>query len=145
MGTKLIDKKRSFPDFFLSLCWKMMEADYEEPQESNLFKVIMATCEDIINEKNKRDWYWMKQIMLKSHVWLRRDGNFQYLYYKLLKLVEEESQKQVNILDEKIQKDANQNKQAWNDLIEFEVDKKKLVSLVDPKIGIRQDNVLSGI
>merc|ERR1712228_1058901 len=93
--TNLIDQKLSFPDFLLSLCWKMMETEYEKPEESELFKVIMVTCEDIIKKKDKRDWYWMKQIMLKSHVWLREAYDFNYLYYKLLKLVEVESKRQV--------------------------------------------------
>ena len=41
--------------------------------------------------------------------------------------------------------DANQNKDAWDRLIEFEVAKDKLVALTDPTKGPRQDNIPSGI
>merc|ERR1712228_236356 len=62
--TNLIAQKLSFPDFLLSLCWKMMKTDYQKPEQSKLFKVIMKTSTNIVEQKDKRDWYWMKMIML---------------------------------------------------------------------------------
>ena len=66
--TNLIKKKLSFSDFMLSLAWRMIEDDNKKPEESELFQTIMDTAEAIVNEKDKRDWYWMKKVMLGSHV-----------------------------------------------------------------------------
>ena len=67
--TRLIQKKKSFCDFMLSLSWRMIEVDGTvKPEESELFATIMATSEDIVNQKDKRDWHWMKKVMLDSHV-----------------------------------------------------------------------------
>ena len=67
--TNLIAKKKSFCDFMLSLSWRMIEKEGQQrPEDSDLFKTIMETSEAIVNEKDKRDWYWMKKVMLDSHV-----------------------------------------------------------------------------
>ena len=67
--TNLIAKKKSFCDFMLSLSWRMIEnGGNVRPEQSELFATILKTSEAIVNEKDKRDWHWMKKVMLDSHV-----------------------------------------------------------------------------
>ena len=60
----IIEKKLSFSDDLLNLCWI-----YNKNTDSNdLFKVLMKTCNDIIENENKKEWYFFKTFILTSNV-----------------------------------------------------------------------------
>eukprot|EP01083_Nonionella_stella_P140515 431006_1 len=140
---RLITKRLVFDDDMLGLCW-MMEEQKGDPLKGELWKSIQETAADIIKGGNKRDWFWMKQCLIPSNIWLK-SINGEYLYYKLLKLVNHESKHQIDILDKNISNDAAKDKEAWNELTTFEVDQSKLRDLTDATNNVRQDNIPNGI
>merc|ERR1712228_357789 len=88
MVTNCIQNKQCFDDIFLSLCYEFIgSADFEK---SELFKTIMATSDDVIKNGNKTNWFWFKEVMLASNVWIRNGGNDRLLYFQLLDLVRKE-------------------------------------------------------
>ena len=67
MMINIIQKKLIFSDDLLGLSWKI-ESNKGDPLQSEIWKTISKTCSDIIKNKNKRDWYWLKTYMLPSKV-----------------------------------------------------------------------------
>eukprot|EP01083_Nonionella_stella_P161336 528300_1 len=71
---RLIEKKMAFSDDMLSLCWNyILRLDEENVLESALWKVIISSCSEVIEGKDSNYWYWFRQYMLKSTVWLQPD------------------------------------------------------------------------
>ena len=64
--TSSMQNKCCYDDIMLSLCHKYIGAD--EFEESELFKAITKASNDTIQNGNKKDWYWFKEILLKSNV-----------------------------------------------------------------------------
>ena len=64
--TNIIKSKLAFSDLLLNMCWKWEQN--ETKSDNKLNKIIMQTCTDIINNGNKRDWYWMEKFVLPSTV-----------------------------------------------------------------------------
>ncbi len=62
--TSIISQKKIFSDDLLSLCWDFQT----DPLRSDLWFCIRETCEQIITNGDKMDWYFMKQCLLKSSV-----------------------------------------------------------------------------
>ena len=67
----IISKKLAFSDLLLNLCCKFIQQndiDDNKIEESKLFNTILSTCTQIINQGNKRDWYWLEKFILPSTV-----------------------------------------------------------------------------
>ena len=64
----IISKRLIFSDDFLSLVWKISIRDTENPLQSELWKVIKNQCIEIIQNGNKKDWYWLKKVLIPSTV-----------------------------------------------------------------------------
>ena len=66
--TSLIQKKKVFADIMLSLCLKIIESE-QQFEDSELFKdAIIKSSTNIIQAIDKRDWFWMKRVMIPSTV-----------------------------------------------------------------------------
>ena len=64
----IINKRLSFDDTLLNLCWEIASRDGQNPLKSELWKTISMQCELIIKNGIKRDWYWFQKILLPSTV-----------------------------------------------------------------------------
>lgn len=64
--TSLVVKKKAFSDIMLRITQRFIGSGFEE---SELFKDgIIKTSKSIIGESDKRDWFWMKEMMIPSNV-----------------------------------------------------------------------------
>ena len=64
----IINKRQLFSDDFLFLCWGMECRDNKDPLQSELWNAIKTQCNKIIQNGTKRDWYWLKKVLLPSTV-----------------------------------------------------------------------------
>ena len=64
----IINKRSSFDDNLLNLCWEIVSRDGKNPLDSELWKAISTQCNAIIQNGNKRDWYWLKKCVIPSTV-----------------------------------------------------------------------------
>eukprot|EP01084_Bolivina_argentea_P240506 404027_1 len=70
----LIKNKMAFSDDILSLCWSYLDRKHGDAvMNTDLWKVILASCGEVIGGRDSNHWYWMKQYMLKSTIWLESD------------------------------------------------------------------------
>ena len=53
----IINKRLSFDDNLLNLCWKIACSDNKDPLLSNLWKAMKDQSNAIIKDGSKRDWY----------------------------------------------------------------------------------------
>ena len=66
--TGIIADKLVFSDDLLNLAWRLEEKD-GNPLESKLWTAIEKACTQVIQSRNKRDWYWLKTHVVPSTVW----------------------------------------------------------------------------
>eukprot|EP01083_Nonionella_stella_P287946 980164_1 len=140
--TNLISNKLSFSDDLLNLCWEFESkniASDGHPLSSKLWTSLLKTCGDIIQNGNKRDWHWVKTFILPSAIWLKKDNDNDqmYLYFKLVKLVEQQANEQLNELQENLDILAKKNQSDWDELTTFDGP--------DQDGVVRQDTVADGI
>ena len=70
----IIGKKLSFSDDLLNLCWiynsasDIVAAENRNMDSSRLWTTLIKTCNDIINNGSKKDWYYFKTFILTSNV-----------------------------------------------------------------------------
>eukprot|EP01083_Nonionella_stella_P031595 86541_1 len=139
-----ITKKQSFSDQLLSYCWAIACRNGQDPLSSDLWNVISSTCSDIIRNRDKRDWFWFKTCILPSTVWYKEvtiqketGRATHYLYFELLKLVENESKNQLKKLEHDLHDLAGANQQEWNTFVTWDV--------VNQYETARQDLIPNGI
>eukprot|EP01083_Nonionella_stella_P058529 153245_1 len=131
MMTNLITKQLSFCDQLLSQCWDIACRDGQDPLSSDLWNVISSTCPIIITSGHKRDWFWFKTCILPSTIWYKevktqdnkkgKATETHYLYFELLKLVENESKNQLKRLENDLGDLASANSEEWKQLVEWNV------------------------
>ena len=66
-------EKKIFDDVMLSLYFALFEEGEEEKEavhteDTELFQTIMKTSTNIIAGRDKRDWFWMKEVLIPSNV-----------------------------------------------------------------------------
>ena len=110
--------------------------------KSKLWLQIRSTCSQIVRDGTKRDWTWLKLCLLPSTIWYKnisKNSNDEphYLYYELLKLVNVEALNQINDLDENLMKMADEQKNDWLVLTEWEID--------NGNASARQDMINNGL
>eukprot|EP01084_Bolivina_argentea_P264373 447807_1 len=66
-----IKNRAPISDDFLVLTWIYMEQNTKITTESELFKTVMFTIENIFSNQNKTDWSWFNKYLLKSNIWVR--------------------------------------------------------------------------
>eukprot|EP01083_Nonionella_stella_P152321 488039_1 len=147
MMVNLIAKQLSFSDQLLSQCWDIACRDGQDPLSSDLWNVISSTCSIIITSGHKRDWFWFKTCILPSTIWYKevktqdnkkgKATETHYLYFELLKLVENESKNQLKILQNDLHDVASANAVQWKQLVEWNV--------IDQYEKARQDLIPNGI
>ena len=64
----IINKRLSFSDNLLNLCWNISCRDNKDPLSSDLWKAISTQSNAIIQNGSKRDWFWLKKCLLPSTV-----------------------------------------------------------------------------
>ena len=65
----IINKRAMFNDSIMNLCWDIIVSqDNQNPLQSELWQAIKTQCNDIIQNGSKRDWYWLKKVLLPSTV-----------------------------------------------------------------------------
>ncbi len=63
-----------FSDDMLNLCWNyIVYKENENALNNELWKVIIKSCTEVIESNDSNNWYWLKQYMLKSTIWLETD------------------------------------------------------------------------
>ena len=87
----VINKRQSFSDQLLNLCWDICMRDGKNPLKSELWKALKNQCAEIIKNGSKRDWFWMKQLVLPSTVWFISYNAFSFFLFmsKLPKMCED--------------------------------------------------------
>eukprot|EP01084_Bolivina_argentea_P181780 313901_1 len=118
----IISQKRAFSDDLLNLCWFITVNDNKDPLQSTLWQCITKTCQSIIEDDDKRDWFWFKTFLLPSTIWFykrAKEDEEGYLYYELLKLVDVQSANQLTKLEPDLS--TQSNKSDWNKLIEWDI------------------------
>eukprot|EP01084_Bolivina_argentea_P142419 250206_1 len=117
----IIDKKLAFSDHLLNLCFDINK----NILKSELWMQIKKTCKQIIENGNKRDWYWMREYIVPSTIWYKiidgkndeidtdesddiKENTYkgEYLYYELLAL----TRKQEFIFKQKLESNINVEK-----------------------------------
>eukprot|EP01084_Bolivina_argentea_P093806 168656_1 len=157
--TNIIKQKLAFSDVILNLCWEF-ETD---PLNSKLWTQLLDECKYIIQNGDKKDWFWFKHFVLPSAIWFKeinttylhdekdekdemdekeeknngKKKNKTYLYYVLLKLVNKESDVQLNKLEENLNKLASKNQAHWDALVKWDIE--------DQYSIVRQDSIPNGI
>ena len=68
--SNMIGKKLSFSDDLLNLCWvyNKRNNNNNDNDTNDLWQTLMKTCNDIIENGNKKDWYYFKTFILPSKV-----------------------------------------------------------------------------
>eukprot|EP01083_Nonionella_stella_P124980 377776_1 len=143
----IIEKRLVFSDDLLNLCWSIVDRDpkSQSPLSSELWKTIASTCSYIIHNGGKKDWHWLKRCVLPSTIWYQTingsgsNDNPQYLYYELLKLVDTESQNELNKLESDLNLVSTNNQKEWNEIIQWEIPNKY------EEDAIRQDTIPGGL
>ena len=64
----IINKRSAFSDNLLNLCWKIISRDGKDPLDSELWDALKTQCNQVIQNGNKRDWYWLKTCVIPSTV-----------------------------------------------------------------------------
>eukprot|EP01083_Nonionella_stella_P270485 916014_1 len=150
---KIVRKKMIFSDDWLCLAWKI-EAKRGNVFQSELWKNMTAVCREIIQNRDKRDWFFMKTCIIPSNLWFEKmNDDGEYLYYELLRIVKDKSIGLVADLEENITSDGDKNKGAWTELITYEIPANKLVKLqpliingaVEETVIARQDTIPNGL
>merc|ERR1712228_885588 len=139
---RMITKRKTFSDNQLVYALNMAMNESENILASKLWLQIRSTCSDIVQNGTKRDWMWLKLCLLPSTIWYKDISSTDtkephYLYYELLKLVNVEAMNQINNLDENMMKMASEQKDEWNELVEW-----KIPNEYD---SARQDMIVNGI
>jgi len=155
--------KQAFSDLLLNLAWRIITTKNEEnPLNNSLWKAIQETVKEIIEEKKEREWFWLKNYLLPSTVWLidltppdeqeeddeeeeeekddeesgddeeekpkapkkkKKPKKRNYLFYELLKMVEQKAEDQVNeILIPSMNKLQEESMESWQQLIEWDME-----------------------
>ena len=70
----IVKKKLSFCDDLLNLCW-IYDFTYNN-SKSDLWSSLLNTCNDIVQNGNKKDWYYFQTFILASNVCLCLVNNF---------------------------------------------------------------------
>eukprot|EP01083_Nonionella_stella_P146242 459712_1 len=130
----ILENKLAFSQDILNLCWELACYHNNNPLSSKLWKALKKTCKEVINNTQKmtseRDWFWFKSFILPSTIWFkeveRKDENDSkqdksYLYYELLKLVEDEAQNALNQLEHDLSMLAKQDKNSWSELVQWDI------------------------
>eukprot|EP01083_Nonionella_stella_P073837 199931_1 len=138
----IINQKLAFSDDLLNLCFHFELHDGKDILSTKLWHALSKTCTDIIQNGNKKQWFWLKTFILPSTVWFIKiknvvqehgeskqdealteetDESCTYLYYELLKLVEGQAKEQLNTLACNLNELANKNKDDWNALVKWEI------------------------
>jgi len=152
----IITKKKCFSDDMLNLCWSIMNKTAKNPLESELWHTIKMTVADVIARGSPTDWYWLKVCVLPSAIFYREvkiesseqkskkkkkkkkaDGPPNYLYFELLKLVEEESRNQLSKLEQNLNVLAEQYPSDWHALTTWDIP--------DTYDRVRQDAIPNGL
>ena len=68
MMINIINKRLSFDDTLLNLCWGIASIDNKNPLKSDLWNAIASQCGSIVQNGNKQEWYWFKKLLLPSTV-----------------------------------------------------------------------------
>ena len=69
----IISSKEIFSPDLLNLAWYFdVTKPNRLPQQSSLYKCIRKTCKQVIAGNDIRDWFWLKNYMLPSTVWLKK-------------------------------------------------------------------------
>eukprot|EP01083_Nonionella_stella_P076109 207222_1 len=138
--TNLISNKLSFSDDLLNLCWEFETENDANPLSSTLWTTLLGACHDVIQNGNKLDWHWLKTFVLPSAIWLHKDhhgDDRRYLHFKLVKLVEQQANEQLNELKDNLNALADKNPTDWDELVKFDICEQYDVA--------RQDRVPNGI
>eukprot|EP01083_Nonionella_stella_P065960 173279_1 len=140
---QIIKSKIAFSDDLLLLSWKYItEINKNNPTNSTLWKTIKQVCSEVIESNNPRDWYWLRQYMLRSTIWFKslitqEDDERQLLFHELIDIVRHQSVIQQKVLSP-MQNIASQNEQNWLILCQFG-------SEADNKKKCRQDQIPNGV
>eukprot|EP01084_Bolivina_argentea_P300482 518135_1 len=67
----IICKRLAFSDQLLNYCINSICEKNNDLFESELWLQINKTCNEIIKNGNKRDWFWLKEYIVKSTIWYR--------------------------------------------------------------------------
>eukprot|EP01084_Bolivina_argentea_P018482 34412_1 len=153
----LITKKLSISEDLLNLCWHIACRNNKDPLKSELWKALSSTCSDVIERGSKRDWYWLKEFIVKSRIWFRsvsvnsdeetdekseeNKRKSRYLYYELLDLVSKEANAQLKQLEDDLNVLANENINDWNKLTKWD----NIESEHETVEKVRQDTIPNGI
>eukprot|EP01083_Nonionella_stella_P191098 707518_1 len=158
----IIKNKESFSDDLLNLCWEIECTNNVNPLSTELWQTIVTVCKDIVENGNKKDWFWFKKCILPSTIWFKHSNtarkvtnddekhgdekeaetqntlsNQTYLYCELLKFVEGKASDQLSELKQNLDILSNKNENEWQNLISWDIP--------DQSNEVRQDQVPNGI
>eukprot|EP01084_Bolivina_argentea_P100189 179953_1 len=138
----IIRNKQIFSDDMLHVAFNA--------NKNKVWSVLSRVCVSIISDTSrKRDWFWLKEYLLKSTIWYQKydemkenkDENDNYLFYKLLNITQKESDKQAKLgLKDKIKKLEQMDENNWLKLVNYNVDTIEYKN----SDSIRQDMVKNG-
>merc|ERR1712176_161604 len=135
--------KQTFSDDLLLYAFDDAVKRNKDILSSKLWLAVRSTVSKIVQKGNQKDWFWLKECLLPSMIWYKDistkdiDEQPHYLYFELLKLVNVEAMNQVNKLEENMNKMADEQKDDWLALTQWDIP--------DQYESVRQDVIVNGI
>eukprot|EP01083_Nonionella_stella_P255556 876990_1 len=123
-----IEEKTAYSDDMLYIAFYYeVHINKKLPTHTVLYAAIKKAVIGILSDTtNKKNWFWLKQYLLKSSIWYFRmdpkDEKSQFIHYCLFEWLQHETTKQSKILSQPMRAMEDAHASEWNRLIQFDIE-----------------------
>eukprot|EP01083_Nonionella_stella_P314033 1129763_1 len=123
-----IEEKTAYSDDMLYIAFYYeVHINKALPTHTVLYAAIKKAVIGILSDTtNKKNWFWLKQYLLKSSIWYFRmdpkDEKSQFIHYCLFEWLQHETTKQSKILSQPMRAMEDAHASEWNRLIQFDIE-----------------------
>eukprot|EP01083_Nonionella_stella_P113467 334525_1 len=123
-----IEEKTAYSDDMLYIAFYYeVHINKKLPTDTVLYAAIKKAVIGILSDTtNKKNWFWLKQYLLKSSIWYFRmdpkDEKSQFIHYCLFEWLQHETTKQSKILSQPMRAMEDAHASEWNRLIQFDIE-----------------------
>ena len=144
---KSIEDKVAYSNDLLHICFYYeINNKKRSPLNTLIYKTIKYVVINILTDiNNKKDWYWLREYVLKSTIWFFKIEpmmkSSKYLWYEFFTWIDEEFTAQRKELSKSMHLLQNNSISRWNKLIQYDINTK--YSNIEK--AIRQDMIYGGL
>eukprot|EP01084_Bolivina_argentea_P265318 449688_1 len=134
-----IENENGFSDDFLNLLYHYyVTIEKKSFNETKLWEVIKNKCIHVIKNKNMKNWFWFKNYIINSTIFLRK-GDKNVLFFELLNIVNDGLEDVVNTkLRQPFLQIAQKTPDDWKELCSYDTE-----TILESKC--RQDSIPNGM